>query len=190
MGEGGKRWLVGDGAGAGAYTGPLGDVGSFAPRLKANRRPVHNDEQEAVMATVTQSLEIPAAPEKVWEVATDLSRYGEWNITHTSFPDGPPRAEQGATFKEKITIMGMPGEASWTVSECRAPTRTVWDGEGPMGIKLGTRLELVRSGEGTTVSIAVSFDGGPLAGPIGDAVAKSADKGALESLERLKDLID
>jgi uncharacterized protein YndB with AHSA1/START domain len=142
------------------------------------------------MATVTQSVEIPAAPEKVWEVATDWSRYGEWNITHTGFPDGPPRAEQGAKFREQITIMGMPGDASWTVTESIAPTRTVWDGEGPMGIKLGTRLELARSGEGTMVSIAVSFGGGPLTGPIGDAVAKSAEKGALESLQRLKDLID
>ena len=94
------------------------------------------------MPTVTQSLEIPAAPEQVWEIATDWSRYGEWNVTHTGFPEGPPSADQGATFKERITIMGMPGEASWTVAESSAPMRTVWAGEGPMGITLGTRLEL------------------------------------------------
>jgi hypothetical protein len=141
------------------------------------------------MPTVTQSLDIPAAPDDVWAVATDLSRYGEWNVTHTGFPDGAPAPEQGATFKEKITIMGMPGEASWTVTESSAPTRTVWDGEGPMGIKLGTKLELAPSSDGTTVTIEVSFDGGPLAGPIGDTVAKSAEKGALESLERLKGLV-
>jgi len=141
------------------------------------------------MPTVTQSLEIPAAPEQVWAVATDMSRYGEWNVTHTGFPEGSPAAEQGATFKETITIMGMPGVASWTVAEASAPTLTVWAGEGPMGIRLGTRLELVASGNGTTVSIEVSFDGGPLAGPLGDTVAKSAEKGALESLERLKGLI-
>jgi hypothetical protein len=141
------------------------------------------------LPTVTQSLEIPAAPEKIWEVATDLSRYGEWNVTHTGFPEGQPNPEQGATFKEKITIMGMPGEASWTVTESTAPSRTVWDGEGPMGIKLGTKLELAPNGDATTATIEVSFDGGPLAGPMGDAVAKSAQKGALESLEKLKGLV-
>ena len=94
------------------------------------------------MPTVTQSLEIPAAPEQVWAVATDMSRYGEWNVTHTGFPEGSPAAEPGATFKETITIMGMPGEASWTVTEANPPTLTVWAGEGPMGIRLGTRLEL------------------------------------------------
>jgi polyketide cyclase/dehydrase/lipid transport protein len=141
------------------------------------------------MPTVIQSLTIPAAPERVWEVATDWSRYGEWNITHTGFPDGPPPSQPGGKFKERITIMGMPGEASWTVTEVQAPMRTVWNGEGPLGIKLGTRLELAPISDGTTVSLQVTFDGGPLAGPIGDTVARSAEKGALESLERLRGLI-
>ncbi len=141
------------------------------------------------MPTVSQSIDIPAPPEQVWSVATDWSRYGEWNVSHSGFPDGPPQPEPGATFRETITIMGMPGEAKWTVAESTAPSRTVWDGEGPMGIKLGTTLELAPSGDGTTVTISVSFDGGPLSGPLGESVAKSAEKGATESLERLKALI-
>lgn len=141
------------------------------------------------MPTVTQSLEIPAAPDQVWAIATDWSRYGEWNVAHTGFPEGLPTDDQGATFKERITIMGMPGEASWTVAESSAPMRTVWDGQGPMGITLGTRLELVPTDQGTTVSISISFDGGPLAGPIGETVARSAQQGALESLERLRSLL-
>jgi hypothetical protein len=138
---------------------------------------------------VTQSLQISAPPEQVWALATDWSRYGEWNITHSGFPDGLPPSEQGATFKERITIMGMPGEASWRVREFSAPIRTAWDGEGPMGIRLGTALELSPAEDGTTISIQVSFEGGPLSGPVGDAVARSAQKGALESLERLRSLI-
>lgn len=34
------------------------------------------------MPTVRQSLEIPAEVERVWAIATDMSRYGEWNVTH------------------------------------------------------------------------------------------------------------
>jgi carbon monoxide dehydrogenase subunit G len=141
------------------------------------------------MPTVTQSLEIPASPEKVWEVAADLSRYGEWNITHTGFPEGQPTGEQGSTFKENITIMGMPGQATWTVKERNEPTLTEWEGTGPMEIKLGSKLELEPNGDGTKVSIEVSFDGGPLAGPLGATVAASAEKGALDSLEKLKGLV-
>jgi hypothetical protein len=58
-----------------------------------------------------------------------------------------------------------------------------------MGIRLGTALELTPAPGGTTVSIHVSFAGGPLSGPVGDAVARSAQKGAFESLERLRSLI-
>ncbi|MGI8429418.1 MAG: type II toxin-antitoxin system Rv0910 family toxin [Solirubrobacteraceae bacterium] len=143
------------------------------------------------MPTVTQSLEIPASPEQVWAVAGDLSRYGEWNETHAGFPDGPPSTEPGAAFREQITIMGMPGEASWTVTEACAPTRMEWDGNGPMGIKLGTKLQLAGSGEyeSTTVTIEIRFEGGPLTGPIADAVSRSAQKGALDSLERLRGLV-
>jgi carbon monoxide dehydrogenase subunit G len=141
------------------------------------------------MPEVTQSLDVPAAPQAVWDVATDLSRYGEWNISHTGFPDGTPQTEAGTKFREQITIMGMPGEASWEITEATAPERTVWTGAGPMGIVLGTRLELAPSGDGTTVSISVSFDGGPLAGPMGATVAASAEKGAAQSLEKLKELV-
>jgi carbon monoxide dehydrogenase subunit G len=141
------------------------------------------------MPTVTQTLEIPAPPEKVWEVAADLGRYGEWNITHTGFPDGQPTGEQGSTFKENITIMGMPGQATWTVKERNEPTRTEWEGTGPMEIKLGSKLELEPNGDSTKVSIEVSFDGGPLAGPLGATVAASAEKGAIASLEKLKGLV-
>jgi carbon monoxide dehydrogenase subunit G len=141
------------------------------------------------MPEVTQSLDIPAAPQAVWDVATDLSRYGEWNISHTGFPDGTPATEAGTKFREQITIMGMPGEANWEITEATAPERTVWTGAGPMGIVLGTRLELAPSGDGTTVSISVSFDGGPLAGPMGATVAASAEKGAAQSLEKLAALV-
>jgi hypothetical protein len=141
------------------------------------------------MPEVTSTLDIPASPQAVWDVATDLSRYGEWNISHTGFPDGTPASEAGAKFREQITIMGMPGEANWEIAEAVAPELTVWTGAGPMGIVLGTKLELAPSGDGTSVSISVSFDGGPLAGPMGATVAASAEKGAAQSLEKLAALV-
>ena len=141
------------------------------------------------MPTVSKSLDIPSPAEEVWSVATDLSRYGEWNVTHTGFPDGTPTGEQGSTFKENITVMGMPGQATWTVTERSDGSHSVWEGEGPMGITLGSKLELAPNGDGTTVTIEVSFDGGPLAGPLGATVAASGEKAASESLEKLRELV-
>jgi hypothetical protein len=75
------------------------------------------------------------------------------------------------------------------VTERSDGSRTVWDGEGPRGIKLGSKLELAANGDATSVTIEVSFDGGPLAGPLGASVAASGEKAALESLEKLKGLV-
>jgi hypothetical protein len=141
------------------------------------------------MPTVTFSADIAAPLEKVWEIAGDLGRYGEWNTTHTGFPDGVPTLADGATFRERVTIMGMPGEATWTVKELSAPNKLVLDGAGPMGVTLGQTLELTATGGATTVSFTASFDGGPLAGPMGAAVAASAEKAAAESLEKLNGLL-
>jgi hypothetical protein len=141
------------------------------------------------MPTVTTSVDIDAPAQAVWDVATDLSRYGEWNSSHSAFPDGTPTLEPGTTFRETIVVMGMPGEAKWTVAETEAPVKTVWTGEGPMGITLGTELALAANGDSTTVSLSVTFDGGPLAGPMGATVAASAEKGAAQSLEKLKGLV-
>ena len=141
------------------------------------------------MPTVTTSLEFFAPIQTVWDVATDLSRYGEWNSSHSTFPDGTPALAEGTTFREQIMVMGMPGEAKWTITEVQPPNKTVWTGEGPMGITLGTVLDLAASGENTMVSLSVTFDGGPLAGPMGATVAASAEKGAAQSLEKLRGLI-
>jgi carbon monoxide dehydrogenase subunit G len=141
------------------------------------------------MPTVSQSLDFASSPDQVWAVASDFSRYGEWNVTHTDFPEGAPQAQPNATFKEKVTIMGMPGEATWTVTEVEPAQRIIMSGEGPMGVKLGSKLELARNGDGTTVTMEASFDGGPLVGPMGDAVAKSAEQAGAESLEKLRALV-
>ncbi len=125
----------------------------------------------------------------MWAVASDLGRYGEWNTTHSGFPEGTPELAPAATFKQKVTIMGMPGEATWTVAELEAPSRLVLDGQGPMGVKLAQRLELAGEGDATSVSLTATFDGGALAGPMGDVVAKSAEKAGAESLERLRALV-
>jgi carbon monoxide dehydrogenase subunit G len=141
------------------------------------------------MPTVSESIDIPAPADKVWAVIDDMSRYGEWNTSHADFPDGPPRVAADESFKEKVSIMGMPGEATWTFTEVEPDARLVMDGKGPMGITLGQRIDLAGNGDQTSVTFGASFDGGPLAGPMGDSLAKSAGKAAGESLEKLRDLV-
>jgi ligand-binding SRPBCC domain-containing protein len=141
------------------------------------------------VATIIRNHYIPYTPEQVWAVGGDFSRYPEWNATHAAFPDGAPELVAGNKFREQVTIMGLPGEVKWTITEVEHPSRFVLAGEGPMGITLGASLELTPEGEGTRGAMEASFTGGPLAGPLGDAVAKATEKVTDESLAKLEALV-
>jgi uncharacterized protein YndB with AHSA1/START domain len=141
------------------------------------------------MPEVSRSIELSAPPERVWSVLGDLSRYGEWNEVHVEFPDGVPELAQGSKFREKVTIMGMPGEAMWTILEFEPGARLVLDGDGPMGIKLAMTLEVTEENGGTRVTMGSAFNGPPLAGPMGDAVGKAAGQACDQSLERARALL-
>jgi hypothetical protein len=68
------------------------------------------------MAEVSAEARIEAPTGKVWARLMDFASHGEWNATHTSFPNGGPTAlETGATFTENMKLMGFPAEVLWTV---------------------------------------------------------------------------
>lgn len=141
------------------------------------------------MPNITKELELPAAPDQVWAKLTDFSSYAEWNTTHAGFPDGaPPAPTQGATFKEKVKIMGMPGEVNWTVAEVTEGERLFLDGKGPMGTHMKMTYDLQPAGEGTRILLDSEFGGAAL-GPMAKALEKESDKSLDESLEKLRALL-
>jgi carbon monoxide dehydrogenase subunit G len=141
------------------------------------------------MGTVTNTTELPAPPEEVWAKLANPTTFKDWLTTHNGLAEGGEgQLSQGDTFKEKVKIMGMPGEVAWTVEECDEPRRLVLDGKGPMGTKMRTAYELTPNGESTTIAYEAEFGGaalGPMAGPLEKASKQSAD----ESLENLKQLL-
>ena len=141
------------------------------------------------MPTITKQVELPAPPEQVWAKLTDFSSYGEWNTTHVGFPDGAPSApSEGATFKEKVRIMGMPGEVAWTVAEVTEGSHLFLDGKGPMGTHMKMTYDLEPAGEGTRFKVDSEFGGAAL-GPMAKALEKESSKSLDESLEKLRSLL-
>lgn len=140
------------------------------------------------MPTITQTTQVDATPEVVWTTLADLSRYGEWSVTHVGFPDGIPSLTPSATFKEKVTIMGMPNVISWSVEEAVEPTRLALRGKGPMGTKLRYTYDLVEAAGSTQISAEAEFGGAALR-PMMDALSKETAKALDESLERLRGLV-
>jgi ligand-binding SRPBCC domain-containing protein len=136
--------------------------------------------------TVSTTREIIAPLEAVWKIIKDPSRYGDWNVTHTGFPDGTPDFyAEGMSIRERLVIMGMPAEARWTITHYEDLRGVAMEGDGPMGITLRQILGLTESDGGTVAEVTTSIDGSRLLRPIVDSLAQAARKAAGESLERL-----
>ena len=137
------------------------------------------------MATIIKQTQVDAPADAVWAKLADTSTYGEWLSTHVEYPEGPPDLAEGATFKEKVTIMGMPGEVDWTVTKFEPGAAVEMEGAGPMGTKLNAAYRVEADGDGSTVTFESGFEGAALA-----AMAQpleAASNTALEkSLDQLK----
>ncbi|MFF9913990.1 SRPBCC family protein [Streptomyces sp. NPDC013457] len=141
------------------------------------------------MAEVSAEARIEAPAEKVWAQLTDFSSYGEWNATHTNFPNGGPASlETGATFAENMKLMGFPAEVTWTVEELETTRVLAIRGKGPMGVVVGTRYSLATEGDATTVRIDGEFTGAAvslMAGKLKDSATAALN----ESLRKLAGLV-
>ena len=138
------------------------------------------------MQTVSTTREIIAPLESVWGIIRDPSRYGDWNVTHTGFPDGTPNFyAEGMMIRERLVIMGMPAEARWTITHYEDLRGVAMEGDGPMGITLRQILALTEHDGGTIAEVTTSIAGSRLLKPIVDSLAQAARKAAGESLENL-----
>jgi uncharacterized protein YndB with AHSA1/START domain len=141
------------------------------------------------MAVLESSIEIAAPPEKVWVAIADLNTYAQWMTLHVDFPDGVPEdVREGVSYREKVKVMGMPGEVTWTVADYQDSSRIELTGEGPMGTKLRAAFGLEPAGEGTKVSYESEFGGAALA-PLQATVEKEAQKAGEESLANLHEAV-
>jgi hypothetical protein len=140
------------------------------------------------MPSVTKTIDVAGTPEAAFALASDTSRFSEWLTIHSDWPQGAPGApEQGQQFVQKITIMGMPADVNWTVTEVE-PTSITMTGAGPMGAQLSATISATASGDGAAVSYASEFSGGGLQGPMGDMVTQKFGEELEASLGKLKEL--
>jgi uncharacterized protein YndB with AHSA1/START domain len=141
------------------------------------------------MPEINAEARIEAPAEKVWAQLMDWPAYGEWNATHTSFPQGGPAAlEVGGTFQENMKLMGFPAEVEWTISELEPARVFAIKGKGPMAVNVATRYTLTPEGDATKVRIDGEFTGAAvtlMAGRLKDSGTAALN----ESLRRLAGLV-
>jgi carbon monoxide dehydrogenase subunit G len=140
------------------------------------------------MAVIAETIDLPAPPSEVWAKIADLEEWPNWLTIHTGFPDGTPSLSEGTQFKQKVKIMGMPGEVAWTVAACDEADKLELQGKGPMGTTMRTLYDLQQADGGTRVAYEAEFGGAALAAMAGP-LEKESRKGANESLEKLRALL-
>ncbi len=126
------------------------------------------------MATITKEADLSASVEDVWAKLVDLEGYSDWLSIHTDYPEGAPtELTEGTTFKETVTVMGMPGDVSWTVREIEPNSSLELEGVGPMGVQLRNAYQLAANGAGTKLVCESEFGGPALAAMEGPLSAAS-----------------
>ena len=79
-----------------------------------------------MMGQIDESIEIKAAPEQIWQVLLDFSRYPDWNPQIIQLTGEP---KLGASLDEWVEVS--PGKRmrfKTTILELDAPHRLVWRG--------------------------------------------------------------
>jgi uncharacterized protein YndB with AHSA1/START domain len=142
------------------------------------------------MGQITASVELPAAPEKVWREFSNPNNFEKWLTIHTKWKgEVPAEFSKGAQASEVVTMLGMPNTITWTVDEFEAPTKLVISGTGMAGVKVSFALSVEAAGEGSQATIDAEFKGQMIIGALGKAVEKDGKKNLDESLAKFKALL-
>jgi hypothetical protein len=140
------------------------------------------------MPIVSRSNEIPASPAAVWGVLIDFARYPEWNVPHKGFPNGPPPAEVGVAFKEKVRILNVAAEVDWKIEAVDPDRELRMAGVGPLGVAITQTYALAANGGSTTTVTASTELVGAAFRPMFKAIESSATGALEETLDKLSSL--
>ena len=143
---------------------------------------------------VSQSIEIDAPIDRVWDLVMDPERLGEWVTIHESVFDVPEGdLEKGSRFGQRMKLKGVPLKVRWLIAELDAPNVARWEGEAAAGAKARISYQLREDGGRTVFDYENEFDmpGGKVGKLAGRAFnAASGNREAKKSLARLKEIAE
>jgi uncharacterized protein YndB with AHSA1/START domain len=140
------------------------------------------------MSEVLTAITIAAPPEKVWAVAMDPQRLGEWVTIHRKL-----NSASDDEMDQTLCLRGVNFHVHWELAACDEPHHAVWKGRGPARSHAETEYRLTAVNGGTRFAYRNEFKA-PL-GPLG-AVASRALVGGLPereakaTLQNLKNLVE
>ena len=138
------------------------------------------------MATVDVSVSSDLSPEKAWELASDLSRFGEWLTIFGGWKSVvPDDIEVGTAVSSLIKVKGFRNVIHWQVTAYDAPKRIALEGSGRGGVRITLTMTVTDRDPGSTFHLVADLRGALLNGPVGAIVAKVLASDVRKSVENL-----
>jgi len=127
------------------------------------------------VAKVHASVSVPAAPDRTWATAADLSRFGEWLTLHEGWRGTvPAEIAEGTDLTSVVTVLGLRNRVRWHVERYAPPTALTLSGRGVGGVRIALELRIRADGDGaSTITIDADVTGRPVFGPIGMAIGRA-----------------
>ncbi|GAS98701.1 polyketide cyclase/dehydrase and lipid transport [Mycolicibacterium canariasense] len=139
------------------------------------------------MAKLSVSIDVPLAPEKAWEAASDLSRFPEWLSIHRVWRSPlPDTLDKGTKIDSIVEVKGMANRVNWTIVNYKPPESMTLNGDGKGGVKVKLIARVKPVTDGSAVQLDIHLGGPALFGPIGMVVAASLRSDIQESLHKFK----
>lgn len=128
------------------------------------------------MVTIQREAVLPAPPQRVWDVATPLEGWPDWLSLHVRWPTPPPAdVAVGTTFRQVVSLLGLPIPMRWTVSECEAPRAFAMSGTAIAGVKVTISFGIEPHPDGSALTVTAELEGALVAGTLQDTVQRFAD---------------
>ena len=145
------------------------------------------------MLSITASAVVPAAPERVWDIVSDTTRYAEWVERTDEVPRSVGPARAGCVYEEVNPVLGpWKARTKWTVVEFAPPLRQVHTTEDvPLARGFDVMIELEPDGPATRMTLTLRAT--PALGPVGFLFERlmrgRVERDTRKTVENLVDLV-
>lgn len=138
------------------------------------------------MATVDVCVPSDVSPQRAWELASDLHRFGEWMTIFGGWRSPvPAHIGKGTEVASLIKVKGFRNTIHWRVTGYDEPHVIELRGSGGGGIGIGITMRVLEEDPGSCFRLLATLSGGLLSGPIGRIVARLLESDVRRSVSNL-----
>ena len=142
------------------------------------------------MATVDVSVSSALSPERAWQLASDLSRFGEWLTIFAGWKSQvPAKIDVDTQVSSLIKVKGFRNVIHWRVTQYDEPKEIELVGTGRGGVCISLTMQVEPYGsEGSSFRVIADLTGGLLSTPVGNVVARVIKGDVDRSVRNLAEL--